>query len=231
MPGPLLVGCTSTWLQVEAGTGELGRNPRAGDIAALGCRGCTHHSLGPRTAAAAPGQGREQDSAPWLQSPAMPLPGWGVCGSFGVRRGWGSVRGLRGRRCSPGAGAGTRFYVQFGAGRSGGAEGAGGFPQRGLNVLKYSAYKRGQEFPAQTAREEETARPSCRPWHPPPGISAPGFLMPKKLRLLANEGSGKFNPRSAPRRSRGPRPALMGAGCQLRRCPGLQTRPLALPLG
>lgn len=29
----------------------------------------------------------------------------------------------------------------------------GGFPQRGPSVFKYSAYKRGQEFPAQTARE------------------------------------------------------------------------------
>lgn len=38
-------------------------------------------------------------------------------------------------------------------GLRGGQEGAvqgsrGGFPQRGLSVFKYSAYKRGQEFPA-----------------------------------------------------------------------------------
>lgn len=106
----------------------------------------------------------------------------------------------------PGLGLGLVFMSSLGLGGAGkgegGAGGAGGFPQRGLNVLKYSAYKRGQEFPAQTAREEETARPSCRPWHSPPGISAPGFLMPKKFRLLAKEGSGKFYPR--PTRSRSP---------------------------
>lgn len=62
---------------------------------------------------------------------------------------------LWGRRCS--AGARTRFYVQLwggGGGQEGPAQGErGGFPQRRLSVLKYSAYKRGQEFPAQTARE------------------------------------------------------------------------------
>lgn len=136
----------------------------------------------------------------------------GAAGRTLLTRGWGWDSLL----CPVWGGGGGR--------KGGGAEGAGGFPQRGLNVLKYSAYKRGQEFPAQTAREEETARPSCRPWHPPPGV-----FNAEKVQALGRRRLTQIL--SPPPQEQGPPPgqrdrSLVGAGCQLGGCPGIQTRPV-----
>lgn len=160
-------------------------------VTALGCRGGHSPFTGAQSSSSRARTRMGAGLGPMAAEPGDASARLGMCRSFGVR---GSCRV---DAAHPGLGLGLAFMSslgRWGGRKGGGAEGMGGFPQRGLNVLKYSAYKRGQEFPAQTVREEETARPSCRPWHPPPGISAPGFLMSRKFRLLAKEGSGRISP-------------------------------------